>query len=211
MTEEEAKAWLLARVSRETMDRLQLMHELLVKWQNTINLVAPSSLRAPWSRHFADSAQLFDLADQATTSWLDIGSGAGFPGLVIAAIAADQRTNMRFTLIESDVRKCGFLREAARIMDLDVRIHSCRIADAPHDIADVISARALAGLKDLINHAAGRMHSRTTLLFPKGAKYKDELEALETGWQNTTQIHPSVTDPTAVILRIQMPNPRKNN
>ncbi|MBL4629477.1 MAG: 16S rRNA (guanine(527)-N(7))-methyltransferase RsmG [Roseicyclus sp.] len=197
------------RVSRETFARLELYHQLLHHWQRTINLVAASTLEAAWSRHFVDSAQLFDLAPATATQWLDLGSGGGFPGLVIAAMAAETRPDYRITLVESDIRKCGFMREAARKMDVQVQILSCRIADIPPQKADVISARALSNLGALINHAIPHAADGTCLLFSKGASYKAELESLSSDWQMASEAIPSLTDPDAVILRFVVPNLKK--
>jgi 16S rRNA (guanine527-N7)-methyltransferase len=205
----EARLWFDGRVSRETMDRLEVYSSLLVRWQKTINLVAPSTLPHIWTRHFVDSAQLAEWADEKTTHWLDLGSGAGFPGLVVAVMFRQTRPDINVTLIESDVRKCGFLREAARQMDLSVTIIPERISDVSPQSADVISARALADLPTLISYAKPHMHAETQLLFSKGAGYKDELESLPTDWQTATETHISVADPSSVILRIRQPEPRE--
>ena len=201
MTEEQAKAWIFERVSRETRDRLELFHELLLRWQRTINLVAPSTLDTAWQRHFTDSAQLFELAPTSSRKWLDIGSGGGFPGLVIAAMAKEKLPELTMTLVESDIRKCGFMREAARKMGLSVNILTRRIADIPIQSADIISARALSSLETLFDHAKPHMTSSTCLLFPKGSSYQAELETLPQRWQSKAELFPSITDPDAVVLR----------
>lgn len=201
MNESAAKAWLAERVSRETMERLVLFHALLVRWQSTINLVAPSTLNHAWARHFADSAQIFELAPGNGARWLDLGSGGGFPGLVIAAMARDSQPNLNVTLVESDIRKCGFMREAARKMDVPVNILTQRITDIPPQSADVISARALSSLSTLMGHVAPHVTPQTCLLFPKGTAYKAELETLPLDWQSKSEIIASLTNPNAVILR----------
>ncbi|GAB5447208.1 16S rRNA (guanine(527)-N(7))-methyltransferase RsmG [Gymnodinialimonas sp.] len=203
MTTDEAKAWIAERVSRETMERLELFHTLLLKWQKTINLVAPSTLDEAWSRHFVDSAQIFELVPKAATHWLDLGSGGGFPGLVVAAMARDTQPQLSVTLVESDIRKCGFMREAARKMDVQAEILAHRISDIPPQSADVISARALSQLLTLIDHATPHMTAKTCLLFPKGSSYKAELESLSLDWQSKADAIASVTDPDAVVLRFQ--------
>lgn len=203
MIASDAKAWIAARVSRETMERLELFHTLLQQWQKTINLVAPSTLEGAWSRHFVDSAQIFQLAPEGATHWLDLGSGGGFPGLVVAAMARDTRANLTVTLVESDIRKCGFMREAARKMDVSVNILPHRIADIPPQSADVISARALSNLSNLIDHAKPHMMPDTCLLFPKGSTYRSELESLPTDWQIKAEHIASLTDPEAVVLRFR--------
>lgn len=201
MNTDEAKKWISSRVSRETMGRLELFHDLLHQWQKTINLVAPSTLETAWARHFADSAQLFDLAPENSQRWLDLGSGGGFPGLVVAAIAKELRPNLTICLVESDIRKCGFMREAARKMGLSVNILTRRIADIPVQNADVISARALSNLSSLFDHALPHSTPHTCFLFPKGATHQEELEALPNDWQIKAKIIPSLTDPEAVVLR----------
>ncbi|ABD53118.1 16S rRNA (guanine(527)-N(7))-methyltransferase RsmG [Jannaschia sp. CCS1] len=203
MNESDAKHWLSDRVSRETMDRLELYHTLLTRWQKTINLIAPSTIDSVWVRHIMDSAQLFDLASKPAHRWLDLGSGGGFPGLVVAAMAKDVCPNLTVTLVESDIRKCGFLREAARQMDLSVKILSRRIGDVPAQTADVISARALSSLSNLIGHARPHMTPKTCLLFPKGMSYVAELETLPDDWQVNAEVIESVTDSDAVILRFR--------
>ena len=114
-------------VSRETIDNLNLYVDILRKWNTTINLVSKGSITDVWKRHILDSAQLFKFVTHDMEKWLDIGSGAGFPGLVIAILAKGRFTNLRVTLIESDKRKCVFLNEVVRELDLNVKILSKRI------------------------------------------------------------------------------------
>ncbi len=202
MTGSEAKDWFSTRVSRETIDRLEIFHDLIVRWQRTINLIAPSTLNILWTRHFVDSAQLFFLVDTGIRSWLDIGSGAGFPGLVIACLAAEKNERLLVSLVESDTRKCSFMQEAARQMGLNVKIYPERIDAVPPQSAEVISARALSTLSALLDHARPHMHSRSVLLFPKGSTFQDELDTLDPEWQRAVEVVRSVTDPDSVILRI---------
>lgn len=209
MTEEKAQQDIASIVSRETMDRLKIFHGLLLQWQKTINLVAPSTLPSAWERHFVDSAQIFELAPDDATSWLDLGSGGGFPGLVVAAMAKDSRPNLKVTLVESDIRKCGFMREAARKMDVRVNILTRRIADIPKQSADVISARALSNLATLIEYASPHMTPTTCVLFPKGSSYKSELESVPQDWQSKLEAIASKTDRDAVILRFAPQSSRK--
>lgn len=206
MNADDAKRWIASHVSRETMDRLEIFHAALHKWQKTINLVAPSTLENAWARHFLDSAQILDLAPHGATRWLDLGSGGGFPGLVVATIAKEKRPDIAMTLVESDIRKCGFMREAAREMDVAVKILSRRIADIPLQHADVISARALSNLSTLVNHAKPHMALNCCLLFPKGTSYREELETLPRDWQINVETIPSLTDPDAVVLRFLSTN-----
>lgn len=203
--EEEAKAWFQTHVSRETYANLVTYRDLLIQWQKTINLIAPSTLELIWSRHFFDSAQLCSLVPSSAKSWLDLGSGAGFPGLIIAAIARQNMPELSVTLVESDIRKCAFMREAARKMDLSVHILSRRIADIPIQRADVISARALTDLPTLIEYSKPHLGEATTLIFPKGNSYMMEVKKLEENWQESVEVIKSCVDPDSFILRISPP------
>lgn len=129
-------------VSRETMDRLGAYASLLEKWNPKINLVSSSTLANTWHRHLADSAQLWALAPEGAKSWMDIGSGAGFPGLVIAAIAAEKLPDLAVTLVESDRRKSVFLKTVAREMGVTVNVITERIEMLEPQNADILSARA---------------------------------------------------------------------
>ena len=203
MTEEEAKAALAARVSRETLDRLEVYAALLVKWQRTINLVSPNSLPHLWARHMLDSAQVMDHAPDGAGTWADLGSGGGFPGLVCAAIAAERSPGLVVNLVEADLRKAAFLRETARQMGLRVGVFSRRIEDMPPQSADVVSARALAALPILCAHAHRHLAEGGVALFQKGARYLEELETARRDWQMEVTVIPSVTDAEAVLLRIE--------
>lgn len=202
MTDAEAKAALAGRVSRETMTRLERYADLLTRWQAAINLVSPGSLPHLWARHMLDSAQVLDHAPDTARRWLDLGSGGGFPGLVCAAIAAETRPDLSFTLVEADLRKAAFLRETARQIAVRVGVLSRRIEDVPLAAADVVSARALAPLGVLCGHAERHLAPGGVCLFQKGASHAAELESALEDWQMTVSTMPSVTDPDAVILRI---------
>ena len=203
MTEDEAKAQIAARVSRETMERLELFAELLTKWQKTINLISPATLPHIWSRHILDSAQVLDHAPQTARTWADLGSGGGFPGLVCAAIAQETRPDLRINLVEADLRKAAFLRESARQMDLTVGVFSRRIEDMPTQSADVVSARALAPLATLCGYAHRHLRPGGIALFQKGARHAEELETARQGWQMEVTTVPSITDAEAVLFRIE--------
>ena len=190
-------------VSRETRDQLTIFANLLKRWNRRINLVSGSTLPDVWVRHIADSAQLVALAP-GQSSWLDLGSGAGFPGLVVAALAPQASV----TLIESDQRKAVFLRTAAAEMGLSVTVHAVRIEDAPAMAPDVISARALAPLPRLLPLSARFARPDTVLLFPKGASADSELTEAHRTWHTKSETFPSMTDPTGVILRIRDVRPR---
>ncbi len=183
-------------VSRETLERLRAYAELLVKWQKAINLVAPASLLDLWRRHILDSGQLARLAP-LDALWLDLGSGAGFPGLVIAILGARE-----IRLIESDVRKCAFLREAARITSAPAQIVNARIGDVAPFHADVVTARALAPLAKLLGFASPFLGTQSIALFPKGQDVGAELTAAHRNWRMRVERHPSLTDERGAILRL---------
>lgn len=203
MTEDDAKAALLARVSRETFDRLEIYAGLLIKWQKTINLVSPSTIPQIWTRHMLDSAQVMDQVPVGAKAWLDLGSGGGFPGLVCAAIAAETHPDLRVNLVEADLRKAAFLRETARQMGLSVGVFSRRIEDLPPQSADIVSARALAALTVLCGYAHRHMPDTGIALFQKGARHAEELETARQGWQMDVTVIPSITDAEAVLFRIE--------
>ena len=203
MKEDAARAAVSARVSRETLDRLDRHAAMLEKWQGAINLVSPATLPSIWYRHMLDSAQLMDLAPDRAATWLDLGSGGGFPGLVCAAIAAETHPELRFTLVESDLRKAAFLREAARQMGVAASVLTRRVEDLPASRADVISARALAPLSTLCRHASRHLAPGGVCLFPKGARASAELETARQDWQVDVTKIASVTDADAVILKLE--------
>ena len=193
-------------VSRETLTRLQTYEALLRQWQKTINLVAPSTLDAIWSRHFADSAQLVALAPSGAKRWLDLGSGAGFPGLVLAIMLAE-REGAKVTLIESDTRKAAFLGEVARRTGAPVDIRPERIEKAATQAKlgpiDVITARAVAPLPRLLELAAPAFSGQTTGLFLKGREAEMEIDAARERWDFASELHPSLTDASGRIVVIR--------
>lgn len=189
-------------VSRETADRLALYAGLLRTWNPKINLVSKQTLADLETRHIADSAQLLALAPENATTWADLGSGGGFPGLVIAIHAAERRPALRVTLVESDQRKAAFLRTVAQRTGVPVTVHAERIEAVPPLGTDVLSARALAPLSALLDHAARHLAPSGTALFPKGATWRAEVaEALER-WRFRCENHPSATSQDGAILRI---------
>ncbi len=189
-------------VSRETMERLEAYAALLIKWNPKINLVAKSTVSDVWHRHMADSAQLWPLAPEGAKTWMDIGSGAGFPGLVIGAIAAEKAPELKVTLVESDRRKSVFLQSAAREMGILVEVVTQRIEQLEPQGADILSARALSSLTQLLEFAEQHRNPTGTCLFPKGARVDSELTEASSCWHMACETFPSMTDPDAVILRI---------
>ena len=171
-------------VSRETLDRLTRYAELLGAWNRKINLVSKSTLDDVWSRHFLDSAQLFAEIPQDARTVADFGSGAGFPGLVVAILAAEQRPDLKTILVESDQRKAVFLRTVAQ------------------QRADVVMARALAPLSTLLGLAARHLAPDGTALFLKGASWRDEVAKSLAHWRFRCEDIPSKTAADAVVLKL---------
>lgn len=190
-----------ANVSRETLERLDIYADLLQRWNPKINLVSKSTIPALWTRHLMDSVQVYDLAPDFA-KWADLGCGGGFPGLVIAILAAERRPEARISLVESDQRKCAFLRSVARECGISVDILAKRIESAPPQEADVLSARALARLDMLLGFAERHMRPDGTALFQKGARWREEVEQAEAHWRFHCEAVPSTTESEAVILKI---------
>jgi 16S rRNA (guanine527-N7)-methyltransferase len=193
-------------VSRETIDQLKIYVALLAQWQKRINLVANATLPEVWHRHVADSAQLVPLAPDACT-WLDLGSGGGFPGLVVAILR--HGAGARVTLVESDRRKAAFLAEVARQTGITVEIHTARIEQiatqsmlAP---VDVVSARALAPLVRLISLSLPFFRHDTVGIFPKGRGAESEIAEARAAWAFDVETIPSLTDEAARIVLVRHP------
>jgi 16S rRNA (guanine527-N7)-methyltransferase len=191
-------------VSRETLERFEAYAALLSAWSARINLIGRATLDDLWRRHFLDSAQLLPLIPASARSLVDLGSGAGFPGLVLALLGAKG-----VELVEADSRKATFLREAARITGAPAVIRGCRIeAVMPHE-ADVVTARACAPLARLLALGKGFIGPRTTCLFLKGARAEEELTEAGKAWTMTVTRHPSRADPGGSILLLQQVAPRE--
>jgi 16S rRNA (guanine527-N7)-methyltransferase len=185
-------------VSRETLARLEAYADLLARWSARINLVGRDTLTDPWRRHMLDSAQLRPLVPADAQTLIDLGSGAGFPGLVLAILGIP-----RVQLVEADARKAAFLREAARVTAANVVIRPCRSAAVQPHIVDVVTARALAPLDRLLDMAQPFIGPATICLFPKGEKADQELTLARKRWTMTVSMHDSIADPRGVILRLR--------
>jgi 16S rRNA (guanine527-N7)-methyltransferase len=199
-----AESLVVGLVSRETWARLDSLVALLLKWQDTTNLIAPSTLAEIWTRHIADSAQLLALAPDAR-AWVDLGSGGGFPGLVVACAMADH-PGTTIHLVESNQKKSAFLREASRILGVPAIVYAQRIEDfvgATMQSFDVVTARALAPLDRLIGYADPLLKTGALGLFPKGQDAESELTAASKSWTIEAELVPSVTDPQARIVVVR--------
>ncbi len=190
-----------SRVSRETADRLDVYVAQLRRWQPIKNLVGPATLAEVWTRHIDDALQLLDLAPEART-WLDLGSGAGIPGLILA-IAGMER-GIRVDLVESNARKCAFLTETARVTGAPVRVRNARIEAVIGDYVgtEIVCARALAPMAQLLAWTAPLLKTGTTGLFPKGRDVQAELTQAAAQWTVVNDLVPSRTDSEARIVRV---------
>ncbi|MGE3228417.1 MAG: 16S rRNA (guanine(527)-N(7))-methyltransferase RsmG [Hyphomicrobium sp.] len=206
-------------VSRETLARLSAYEALLKTWQKTINLVSPATLDQVWHRHFADSAQLLELgladfppslgrgSPAGAKGWVDLGSGGGFPGLVLAVLLAERAPDARMTLVESDARKAAFLREVARNTGVAVEIRAERsekaATQANSRTRDVITARALAPLPKLLGLAIPFFSPSTVALFPKGREAEVEVSEAQKRFGFDYSLAPSLTDDEARIVIVR--------
>ena len=190
-------------VSRETISRLEVYHDLLMRWQKIKNLVSRNTLDKIWSRHFADSAQLIDYA-ASQSNWLDIGTGAGFPGMVIAIMTSD-RSNGYSILVDSDHKKCAFLREVARETGARVEIRCGRIErmmkDLPH--IDIVTARALAPMTQLIDYCLPILETGAAGLFLKGRDVERELKDINQSGNFYIELNQSRTEQNGRIVKVQ--------
>ncbi len=194
-------------VSRETIERLQVFHKLLKQWQSKTNLVAPSTLDQFWHRHIADSLQILAIAPNAR-HWTDIGSGGGFPGLVIAIvmqqIAEEEGSVTSVRLIESIQKKCSFLRRVGVEAKVDVDVQAIRIESASKQLDDceVITARALTSLGNLLDLTGTHITGEKIALFHKGRDYLSEIEDCRGKWNFDLVVHTSKIDADSVVLEI---------
>lgn len=188
-------------VSRETMDLLETYVEHLRHWQKTTNLIAPSTLDFIWSRHIADCAQLLCLKPEARR-WLDLGSGGGLPGLVLACQLRPLGGTV--DLVESNSKKAAFLRYVATTLALPARIHASRLEAAIPSLPkpEVVTARALTSLTELLGYTKELLKSGSTGLFPKGRDYAAELTEAGKHWHFSYELHMSRTEPEARIIEI---------
>jgi len=185
-------------VSRETLERLKTFVALVVDWSGRHNLVSARSLEDVWRRHVLDSAQLTQLVPPGAKTMIDLGSGAGFPGLVVAAM----RPELKVTLVEATAKKCRFLVEANERLGTQTRILSARIEDVAPAPFDVVTARACAPLSRLSGYAQRFVGPGTVCLFLKGQNVGSELTEARNSWRMKVQSHASISDPAGTVLEI---------
>ena len=191
-----------ADVSRETLARLKAYVGLLTEWNARHNLVSKSSLEDVWRRHVWDSAQLMRFVPESTNNLVDLGSGAGFPGLVLAAMLRE-RPGFRTVLYESIAKKCRFLEAAAERMQIAVEVCNARMEEAGPEPFDLITARACAPLARLLGYARPFQGPKTIGLFLKGQNVEAELTEARISWRLNAVRHESLTDPSGAILEIR--------
>ncbi len=193
----------LNHVSRETQERLEQYYGLLLKWQERINLISPATVKDAWDRHFVDSVQLLPLIPDTAKTLYDLGSGAGFPGMVLAVARGD----IAVTLVESDAKKCAFLQSVSRETGAKVSVANERIERVAERLAapDVITARALASLELLLKYCRPWIlaNPELVLIFPKGEQAAQEMEAARAAdWIFDVAETVSETDRNARILTL---------
>jgi len=190
-------------VSRETLDALKYFEDLVVLWNPAINLISNSSVSDLWSRHIVDSAQLFLFTLPDEGLWLDVGSGGGFPGIVVSIVAKELAPSLRVVLVESDNRKCVFLRTVIRQLGLSVKVINDRIENVKLDDVVYLSARALRNLNSLLFIVENNVSRETVCVFPKGRSYKKELVESQKNWKFDFNLIDSNTseDSKVIVLK----------
>jgi 16S rRNA (guanine527-N7)-methyltransferase len=200
----QAQGWLQdnLNVSRETLDKLEAYSALLVKWAPKINLIGTSTIETLWTRHIIDSAQLLWIAGPAALRWVDFGSGAGLPGLIIAILLSETPAS-EVTLVEPSAKRCAFLREAARRCGAKIIIMEQKIEEVEARAVDIVTARAFAPLDALLAHTYPWLQFGGKALFPKGQDVQREQALASTNWAFRHKLHTSLTDARGCILEVE--------
>ena len=193
-------AWYQRDVSRETLDKLAGFADLLRKWTVKINLISKASQQDLEQRHIWDSAQIYEPMDG---TWLDLGSGGGLPGVVVAILAQGDGRNMQMTMVESDQRKATFLRACSRELEVPFAVSTSRVEKLPAQTANIVSARALADLDQLLTLSVPHLAKDGSCLFMKGASWQSELSLARENWRFSCDVTPSKTNSEAAILAIK--------
>ncbi len=189
-------------VSRETMERFESYRKLLLKWAAQINLVGPATLDHFWARHALDSAQLSSFVAGQVHTFADFGSGAGLPGLILAAMLADKQSDYRATLVEASAKRCGFLREAARTLNVNVEIVQAKLETISPIRVDLVTARAFAPLEKLLTYSYPWSELGARIIFLKGGDVQAEIDQASTNWSFQSRIVTSVTDSRGCVVEI---------
>lgn len=189
-------------VSRETQERLDEFCARLIQWTPKINLIAETTRSEVWNRHILDSAQLFPLALPDSGHWVDLGSGGGLPGMVVAIIASEKTPDCRFTFVESDKRKAAFLKIMTNDLGVNARILADRVEVTPPLSGNIVSARALAPLDRLLGYVNRHMEPSGVALLPKGRNHVQELERAQVFWRFKYETIESIIESDSKIFRI---------
>lgn len=190
-------------VSRETLERLERFEALILKWNKTINLIAKSTEPEIWTRHFLESAQSLQYRPVTGTRWIDLGSGGGFPAMIVAILAKEEAQDLTVTCVESDIRKGAFLRSAAGELEVSLSVATRRIEEMPAQDADVLSARALAPLSKLLGYAERHLGETGRCIFLKGERWRQEVEEALENFRFSFENHPSPSNPASAILVVK--------
>lgn len=190
-------------VSRETFERLEAFVALVLQWNKTINLISKESTADVWQRHVLDSAQLMLHLPPEAEAYADLGAGGGFPGVIVAIMAAEVRPTLRATLVESDLRKAVFLSETSRKLGLAVTVVRDRVETLAPLGADLVSARALAPLAELCGYGQRHLAPGGTALFLKGNRYEAEIAIARQKWAFDLTVYPSKTGTDAALLALK--------
>ena len=188
--------------TEDTISMYNTWRNLLTHWNHKINLVSPSTISNFWLRHALDSHQLTTLAPSKTKTILDMGAGAGFPGLAFAINAKQKNNGQHITLVESNGKKCNFLRAVIRELGLPATAVQARAENMPPKPYDIITARAFAPLSKLLGYSEPFWGANTMGIYPKGERWQEEVEAAKAGWRFTLDTKPSQTDENAKILLV---------
>ena len=190
-------------VSRETFQELKTYEASLHEWQNKFNLVSKSSLEESWQRHFLDSIQLYSLIPDDAKLLYDLGSGAGFPGMVIAVMAKGRTPSLKVKMIESITKKTLYLKHVAEITKTDVEVINERIEKLKPEKADVITSRALASLAELFALVEKFCGPKTKCIFPKGRKHQEEITEAKTKWSFDCEVLPSEDGVILIVTNLR--------
>ena len=190
-------------VSRETCDLLSVYYDMLMHWNKKINLVSRKSINTSWDRHFLDSAQLWLYLPQKANTWLDFGSGAGFPGLVLALISRELKPSLKFTLVEKNKKKAIFLNEVVNKIGLNVEILPYNVELIKPQNADVITSRAFGKLDHLLRISYKHQNNDTTSFFPKGVSFSEEIKISKKKWNYELEKIKNIIDNNSFILKIR--------
>lgn len=188
-------------VSHETMDRINTVVAVLDKWRTTHNLIGPLERARLWRRHILDSLQVYQFKEADASKWIDFGSGAGFPALIMACASSD--SNERFTLVESNGKKCAFLRAAAREANLNISVENARIEAVSRETYDHVTSRALASLPQLYEYSESFLAKKASCLFLKGKEVMQEIEDAQKDWSFDYELHESFSHTQGRILIVK--------